>query len=177
MGAGSDEELSVMFRDYYASVSNSTPQSDYKDCEHTTFPIKYTTNVMEVLRLLDTIDIKKATGPDNLGAWLIREHSVMLAEPFTMVFNASLKSGVYPKAWKTATIKPLPKRATPEEISDYRPVSLTPIISKLFEKILRRHLTSEITSQLDTYQHAYRPNRSCEHALAHIIYHTQISRD
>ena len=56
-----------------------------------------------------------------------------LAAPLTALFNTSLRDGVIPALWKTAHVIPLPKKQPPRSIEkDIRPISLTPIVSKIF---------------------------------------------
>ncbi|CDQ55918.1 unnamed protein product [Oncorhynchus mykiss] len=65
---------------------------------------------------------------------------------------------VYSIEFKRATIVPVPKKAKVTELNDYRPVALTSVIMKCFERLVKDH----ITSTLDPLQFAYRPNRSTD---------------
>jgi len=60
-----------------------------------------------------------------------------------------------PRAWMTSTIIPVPEKATPLQLNDYRPVALTPIIAKCFEKVVSKHLKFDTVDQLDPFQFAY----------------------
>ena len=69
-----------------------------------------------------------------------------------------------PRAWKTSTIIPVPKKATPLQLNDYRPVALTPIIAKCFEKVVSKHLKFDVVDQLGPFQFAYKASRGVEDA-------------
>ena len=76
---------------------------------------------------LANVKTNKATGPDKFPSWIVRDFAQQLAGPITSIFNSSLREGVLPKLWKTATVIPLPKKRPPESIeNDIRPISLRP---------------------------------------------------
>ena len=88
---------------------------------------------------LQQIKVNKAVGPDNVPAWVLRDNASTLAAPLTALFNTSLRYGVIPALWKTAHVIPLPKKQHPRSIEkDIRPISLTPIVSKIFESIVMK---------------------------------------
>ena len=83
--------------------------------------------------------VRKATGPDNILAWLLKNHAEVLAPPLTAIFNNSLREGVVPIDRKTANVIPLPKRNRPVSIEQYIiPISLTPIAAKVCESIVMK---------------------------------------
>ena len=69
-----------------------------------------------------------------------------------------------PRAWKISTIIPVPKKATPLQLNDYRPVALTPILTKCLEKVVSKHLKFDVVDQLDPFQFAYKASRGVEDA-------------
>ena len=69
-----------------------------------------------------------------------------------------------PRAWKTSTIILVLKKATPLQLNDYRPVALTSIIAKCFEKVVSKHLKFDVVDQLDPFQFAYKDSRGVEDA-------------
>jgi hypothetical protein len=70
---------------------------------------------------------------------------------------------VTPVLWKTAIIKPIPKRSKPTQPKDYRPIAITSCLSKLLEKLVKCYIVNN--TSLDKYQFAYQPNRSTQDAL------------
>ncbi|KAI4903633.1 hypothetical protein NFI96_009461, partial [Prochilodus magdalenae] len=79
-----------------------------------------------------------------------------------------------PTIFKTATIVPVPKHPTASAPNDFRPVALTPIISKCFERLVLSHLKSCLPATLDPHQFAYRSNRSTEDAISTAL-HTALT--
>ena len=90
-------------------------------------------SVMTTENALQHIKVNTAVGPDNVPAWVLRDNASTLAAPLTALFNTSLRDGVIPALWTTAHVIPLPKKQPPRSIEkDIRPISLTPIVSKIF---------------------------------------------
>ncbi|KAI4880975.1 hypothetical protein NFI96_001097 [Prochilodus magdalenae] len=97
-----------------------------------------------------------------------------LAGVFTDIFKLSLSLSVVPACFKLATIVPVPKTARITTLNDWRPVGLTSIISKYFEKLVRDFICSSLPATLDPMQFAYRQNRSTDDAIA-LTLHTALS--
>jgi hypothetical protein len=79
-----------------------------------------------------------------------------------------------PAVLKMSTIVPVAKKAKVTELNDYRPVALTSVIMKCFERLVKDHITSTLPVTLDPLQFAYRPNRSTDDAIT-ITLHTVLS--
>ena len=106
---------------------------------------------------LDNIKVNKATGLDRIPAWALKECSHLLAAPVTVIFNSSLREGVLPNLWKTATVIPLSKKHPPVSIdNDIRPISLTPIIAKVFESLMLKWVDVYVKPQIDDKQYVPR---------------------
>ncbi len=89
---------------------------------------------------------------------------------FTSIFNESLATSVVPTSFKKSIIIPVPKNNKPSCLNDYRPVALTSIVMKVFERLVKSHISSSIPVTLDPLQFAYRPNRSTDDAISHILH-------
>ena len=64
-------------------------------------------NEIDVYELLKSLDTSKATGPDNISNALLKKCSLSLAKPLCLIFNLSLKTGIFPKKWKSANVTPI----------------------------------------------------------------------
>ena len=91
----------------------------------------------DVFRMLDTLR-PTATGLDLIQAWFLRLGAAIIAAARARLFHQSLTSGAVPYQWKTAVITPVPKIATPAQPSDFWPISITPVLSRLLERFVVR---------------------------------------
>ncbi|KAI4876751.1 hypothetical protein NFI96_007079, partial [Prochilodus magdalenae] len=89
-----------------------------------------------------------------------------LTDVFADIFNISLSSATVPTCLKATTIIPVPKKSSVSCLNDYRPIALTPIIMKCFERLVMRHIKTLLPPSLDPLQFAYRPNRSGDDAIS-----------
>uniref|UniRef100_A0A6I8PZ49 Reverse transcriptase domain-containing protein n=1 Tax=Xenopus tropicalis TaxID=8364 RepID=A0A6I8PZ49_XENTR len=110
----------------------------------------------------------------NIPGRLVKACAHELADVFTDIFNLSLLQSAVPTCFKRTTIIPVPKKMNVSCLNDYRPVALTSIAMKCFERIVKAHITSLLPASLDSLQFAYRSNRSTDNAIA-IALHTALS--
>ena len=96
--------------------------------------------------MLQNIKPDKAAGPDSLPATVLKELSHEIAPILEPIYCRSIQSGIVPSDWKTANIDLLFKKGDKHKASNYRPVSLTCILSKCMEHII----VSSILTHLDT---------------------------
>jgi len=100
-----------------------------------------TVSVSLVRSHLLSLDITKSTGPDNLSARFLWAIADQIVTPLTDMFNCSLRSGQVPSEWKCSHIIPIYKRGSPDDPSNFQPISVAPIIAKILEKIVSDQLT------------------------------------
>lgn len=119
--------------------------------------------VDEVELELSTLNIHKSAGPDDIHPALLRPLARVLTPPVTELFNASLKTGKLPEDWRTATVVPIFKSGSKKQAKNYRPVSLTSVLCKCVEKIIRRRMTAYMTANglLCSAQHGFLARKSC----------------
>ena len=94
----------------------------------------------KVYQQLRSLDPQKATGPDNIGPRLLKECSKELAFPLHLIFKRCLEEGQWPSQWKCSNVIPVHKKGTRTLLKNYRPVSLLPVMSKVFEHLIHKHL-------------------------------------
>lgn len=159
---------------HYATISTD---SEYKASERkpnrTTEPGNYITE-REIFNLLDKLR-PTATGLDQLPAWYLRLAAPILCAPLTRLFNMSVATGVVPWQWKQASIRPVPKMSGPKAHADFRPISITPVLTRIMEKTVVRSflypafLTPPAPLSLQD-QYAFRPTGSTTAALISILH-------
>ena len=84
---------------------------------------------------------------------MLKDHAIILAAPLTAIFNSSLREGVIPNEWKMANVIPLPKTKPIISVeTDIRPISLTPIVAKVFESIVLGWVDDIVGERIDDNQ-------------------------
>ena len=134
----------------------------------------------EVLRLLNSLDSNKSTGPDEIPVKLLKLSALLIAKPLSDLFNKSLSSGVYPSKFKEANIRPIYKnKGSPSDYTCYRPISILSSLSKVFERIVYQRIYSHLTehSLLTDKQSGYRRNHSTEQQLLYLTHNMHKSLD
>ncbi|KAK3529640.1 hypothetical protein QTP70_032517, partial [Hemibagrus guttatus] len=119
----------------------------------------------DVKRTLCRVNPRKSAGPDNIPGRVLRECAEQLADVFTDIFNISLSSAVVPTCLKTTTIIPVLKKSKVSCLNDYRPFALTPIVMKCFERLVMRHIKTQLLPSQDPLHFTYRLNRSTDNAI------------
>ena len=101
----------------------------------------------EIIHLLQNIDVSKSSGPDRISGRMLKGTAHSIAPSITKIFNMSITLGCFPQTWKLSNVVPIPKSADNTSPTNYRPISLLSVLSKLLE----RHMYSQITSHLETH--------------------------
>ena len=124
-----------------------------------------------VKKKLQNLDPSKAQGPDGIPSKVLKELSEELSQPLSSLFNLSIETGVVPEDWRTANVVAIFKKGTKSDPGNYRPVSLTCIISKVLESLIRDDLVKYMTENelYSTCQHGFRQNRSCITQLLEVM--------
>ena len=120
---------------------------------------------------LNKLDRYKSPGVDGISSYVLKECSTAFASPLAILFNRSFVEGILPSAWLEANVKPLFKKGSRLDPSNYRPISLTSIVCKVMETIIRDSLLFHLVeSQLiSKQQHGFVPKKSCTTNLLETI--------
>ena len=120
---------------------------------------------------LQKLNISKSCGPDGINARILKENACELAPALKILFELSMDESTVPKQWKQAHVTALFKKGNKKIASNYRPVSLTSICCKLFEKIVRDAIVKNLEEQglISKSQHGFRGGRSCTTQLLEVM--------
>ena len=90
-----------------------------------------------ILEKLSNINISKSSGPDNLHPRVLYETRNELAHPLKILYETSYNSGSLPSDWRTGSIAAVHNMGNKNDPANYRPISLTCVICKIMESIIR----------------------------------------
>ena len=117
----------------------------------------------DIFNSLKKLNTTKSQGPDLIHPRILKELAKQLSYPLKKLFDKSMKEGKLPKKWKTQEIRPIFKKGNRSDAGNYRPVSLTSIICKIFEGYVRDALFKHLLNNdlLSNHQFGFCPGRSC----------------
>ena len=120
---------------------------------------------------LNKLNPNKSPGPDKLYPRILKELSDELAKPLTNFFNLSIEKGELPDEWKLAEVTAIFKKGDKQNPGNYRPISLTCILCKVLESLVRDAIQShmEDLKLYSTCQYGFRKNRSCTTQLLKVM--------
>ncbi len=127
------------------------------------------TDENKVIKIINKFDSKKATGVDKISVKLLKPGKEALVTHITKFVNKSIDSCIFPDQLKKAQVTPIFKKKDPLDKSNYRPVSILPIPSKIFAKVLSEQLSSYFDKIFDNFLCAFRKNHGCQTTLLKLL--------
>ena len=117
-----------------------------------------------IAKLLSELDPSKSSGPDRIPSMLLKMLATEISTCLKLLFSASLLQGNVPSDWRRALVSPLFKKGDRKDPSNYRPVSLTCVCSKVMEHIILTNIMSHLETHgiLSDAQFGFRKRRSAE---------------
>jgi len=179
------KETSNVFKEFYENLSQSLvdklPSAPNKFNLNTTktfyerLNLSNTFNLREVdqafvLKMLESTNANKAPGIDKLPGIFIKDGASLLAAPLTQLINLSISFSIFPDPFKIAKLVALYKKGCKTDPKNYRPVSLLPLLSKIFEKVVHLQTEKFLSDNHILYknQSGFRPLHSTESCLTHL---------
>ena len=138
------EVLNSFFSSVFTKDDESNPHLPERQLNSLMSDISFTIN--DVLYELSKINTNKSAGPDELHPRLLYELKNEIALPLHHIFMLSLNESHVPNDWKVAHVVPIFKKGDKSSPGNYRPVSLTSIVCKLFETLIRKQLVDHLES-------------------------------
>ena len=122
-------------------------------------------------RIIQNLPNKSSCGFDDISPKLVKFIKPILIKPITVMINQMLNTGIFPDKLKIAKIKPLFKKGDSKAFNNYRPISLLPSISKIFEKVIYDQTYSYFQNNDIFYssQYGFRQGHSTEYAALELV--------
>ena len=121
--------------------------------------------VEETKKIINKMGIRKSPGPDGISPKLLKTCVEELSHVLVQIFKWSLGMNKVPKCFKKSVIVPVPKKPNAKELKEFRPVALTSVVMKIFERLVLKQMNELFPADFDQYQFAYRNNRSTDDAI------------
>jgi hypothetical protein len=152
-----DSEIAEVLNSYFASVFNV--RRDYSSSVPTGPFIQITPEMVE--KAILSSNLKSAPGSDCIPMYFWKELLPVLKRPLSVMFTKFLNNSYVPASWKIANVVPIYKgKGDRTDPSNYRPISLTPCLARVFEKVIKEFIVSDISDKLSDAQHGFREKRS-----------------
>ena len=162
------KELADILQQQFSSVYSDPNCPDISDPTFTVPPIIRSDSEVVLTRdcieeAISEIKLDSAPGPDGIPAILLKKCAASLSDPIYLLWSESMSAGIVPNFYKMGYVSPLFKKGNKCEAGNYRPVTLTSHVIKVYERVLRKHMVDflETNSLLTDKQHGFRSSRSC----------------
>ena len=121
----------------------------------------------DVKKVIRKLDASKSCGLDKIPANILKDCNEIIALYLTYIYNCSISTAIFPDDWKMARVSPIFKAGSKEDFDNYRPVSILPIVAKIFEKLIYGQLNKHLVNQnvLTKYQSGFREGHSTSSSL------------
>ncbi|MGL5756646.1 MAG: reverse transcriptase domain-containing protein, partial [Paraclostridium sp.] len=164
--AESDQEKADALMEFFKSVHRRPNKASLDDraVDQGTLKMEgFDISEDDVFRELSALNKHKAAGPDGLHPAVIQPLAGILTRPVAYLYQTSLTERRLPQDWKTAVVVAIHKSGSRNKATNYRPVSLTSVLCKCLERIIRGRICQHLAenSLLNPAQHGFVKQRSC----------------
>lgn len=120
-----------------------------------------------IQHMLSRLCIRKASGLDKISAEILRLAAPVISGPLSIIFNQSIQTGIFPDKWKNAKVFPVHKGNAKDDPNNYRPISVLPVVAKVFEKLVYDQVYHYLNENniLSQFQSGFRSANSTVTAL------------
>ncbi len=124
-----------------------------------------------VIKIINDMKPKSSCGFDGLSMKLLKMTKDVFIEPLLIIINQALSTGIFPDKLKIAKVTPVYKKVDKSQFTNYQPISLLPVISKIFERIIYNQVYNFFIKQKPFYasQYGFRTKHSTELAALEIV--------
>ena len=140
-------QLNIIVHKLAESSANNGPSRKNDDIKSHTVPSLNDVDISPsvVFNKLNVLQCCKSAGPDGWPPAALKETAAEISFPLSIIFSKSLQSGHLPDCWKIANVVPIHKSGSRHLTNNYRPISLTCIVGKVLESIVRDRIDYQWT--------------------------------
>ena len=168
-----DDEKAEVLSNLLASVFTDEPPGNWEISPPPTASIddNLELTMNDIREELNRLDTSKSPGPDGIHPRVLFELRELILKPLLIIFQTSWETNKLPEYWKLANISVIFKKCNKSMADNYRPISLTSICCKLFEKFVRKHLMDHFNEKglITNAQYVFRSGRSLNLQLLKVI--------
>lgn len=143
-------DICNVFNDYFINLTNRDPLTlnnkahNYNNCIAFNSTTIFLTPVSdhETYNIIMSLKNSKSGGIDGLVTKILKLCALYVAPPLAHIINLSFSQGIFPKQLKLSVVKPIFKKGDKLDVNNYRPITLVPILSKVFEKAFHKRITN-----------------------------------
>ncbi|MES9884550.1 MAG: reverse transcriptase family protein [Sedimenticola sp.] len=151
---------------FFTSVFTNEDTTNIPDFEERVFEsplINTQITEDEIKKSILKLKVSKSQGPDKCHPKFLVETIESLAKPLTLLYNKSLNESKIPDIWRVANISAIHKKGPKIKAENYRPISLTSVVCKNMERVIKDRITShmEANNLFTKHQHGFRKGYSC----------------
>ena len=169
------------FNDFFSKIGSNlskhvsqTTSKNYRQFLKTTILTSFNFSLaseLDVKKIIRALKTKTSSGHDGISVKLLKFLTPALIKPLTLIIHQSLPTGIFPDLLKVAKVVPLFKKGDSLMVDNYRPISLLPSISKVFEKVVYIQLSEYFSKNKLFYagQFGFREKHSTELATLELM--------
>ena len=154
------EQISNGFAHFFSSVFSQAENENLQHQPPNDYFCYTPITKKEILDALRKLKGNRAVGPNGIPGYIVKACGDLLCDPLIHIFNLSLKTSIYPKAWQISKVIPTYKSGARNDITNYRPITIVNAVSKVFEIILFQRIYEKVKGHISDYQHGFLPRKS-----------------
>ena len=173
------KEIANAFNDFFISIGDTGLLNANRDIDFNQY-MRLKTNCTLIFQtitidttssIIDSLKPKTSTGVDSVSNKLLKFAKNAISEPMTIIIIQMLRVGIFPDLLKISKVIPVYKKDDNTNLSNYRPISLLPSMSKIFERVILEQLFTYVDDNnlIHRHQYGFRKHHSTEYAALHIV--------
>ena len=157
------KEIANAFNDFFVSIGDTGVLNTNRNIDFNQYmPLKTNCTLIfqeitvdNTRRIIDSLKPKTSTGVDSVSNKLLKFVKMAISDPLTIIINQMLRVGIFPDLLKISKVVPVYKKDDNTNLSNYRPISLLPSMSKIFEKVILEQLFTYLEDNNFIHRHQY----------------------